>query len=547
MKKVLPFVLLVVFVICPVLMLGVAGFNLLRHERERWDRVAADARVREARWVADELREGLEVLHGEMQTLLRTLPAGDPEAALLALQDGHPLVRNIFWVNPQGDRVLPPPALQVDPETERFLVRYAALFDGRVPWTSPDAEEAPRMPMRQTAMREAVRTLGRSADGAYALPAAGLDADSVWGASLVWRDWRWEDGHTLLAYLPGPRGDIRGLELEMSALYARLDVLLRLLGEAGQVLVLLDRADEPLLATGELPETEPVTVEMGPLLPFARLAMFPRAASLPAPGRELYLLAVGFGLVLLLSISGAGLGLTAWLNRSRREARRKTTFVSNVSHEFKTPLTTLRLYTDLLLENRISDPEKQRRYLQTMRDESDRLARLVHNVLDFSRLEMKRKALAPERVDVSVLLEKVTGAMAERFEAAKMRVQLPEGPLLARVDPDAAEQILLNLCENALQYAASGGVLAVDVVSDADMMHLVFRDRGPGIAKPARRHLFQPFHQADDRLTRERGGTGLGLHIARRLARESGGDLLYREVETGACFVWKLPKDEESA
>ncbi|MCH8514198.1 MAG: HAMP domain-containing histidine kinase [Kiritimatiellae bacterium] len=516
--------------------------HLLRHERERWEAQAEAAEERMAAQAAEDIHDGLETLRDEFARLLGRLSEADPGEALYLLGETHPLVRNVFWVRADGDRMLPPSGMGIDPETERFLHRYGALFEGRVEWLSPIVDEPSMLEPRRSPRQVALRGFeyGKGADfGKDLQPKSSAEA-------LNWRAWHWEDGDALLAYVRRePRGDIIGIELEMSALYARLDVLLRALSEGGAPMALLDRADRMLLTTGEVPESVPVTLEVGPMLPFARLAVYPRTSSPTVSGNLFYLFAAGAGLFLLLSISATGLGLTAWLNRSRREALRKTTFVSNVSHEFKTPLTTLRLYSEMLLEGRVKDPEKQTRYLQTMRDESDRLARLVYNVLDFSRLEMRRKSLRAEALDLGPLLQKVTEALGERFRGAGIRVNLPEAELPALCDADAAEQIMLNLFDNALKYAPQTETLEVSVEESPRFLRLCFRDFGPGIPPKHRKHLFKAFHQVDERLTRESGGTGLGLHLARRLAREMGGDLAWVDVPKGACFVWTVPRNRQ--
>ncbi len=544
-KRFLPLFLLTLFVIGPVFLLGLAGLHLLRHERERWEAQAEAAEERLAAQAAEDIRDGLETLRDEFARLLGRFSEPDPGEALYLLGETHPLVRNVFRVRADGERLLPPSGMGMDPETERFLHRYGALFEGRVEWMSPETDEPSMLPPgrspRQVALRgfeygKGMDLQSSSADSRTESPAA----------SLVWRAWHWEDGDALLAYLRRePWGDLIGVEVEMSALFARLDVLLRALADDGAPMALLDRSDRVLVATGELPESAPVTLEVGPMLPFARLGVYPRAAAAPMSGNLFYLFAVGAGLFLLLSITATGLGLTAWLNRSRREALRKTTFVSNVSHEFKTPLTTLRLYSEMLLEGRIADPEKQTRYLQTMRDESDRLARLVYNVLDFSRLEMRRKSLRAEALDLRPLIQKVTEALGERFRVAGMRVNLPDGPLPVLCDADAAEQILLNLFDNALKYAPKSESLDVRAEESPRCLRLFVRDHGPGISAKHRKQLFKAFHQVDARLTRENGGTGLGLHLARRLAREMGGDLAWVDVPVGACFVWSVPRNRQ--
>lgn len=277
-------------------------------------------------------------MRDEIHQRLRGLPPENPAEALRHLEATHPLVRNVFWIAPGGDVLLPALTLTLDPETRRFADRYAALFDGRTHWTL--GEDDPERPRPLT--------------------------------SFHWRPWRWEDDDHLIAYLRRPGGDVVGIEVEMSALYARLDVALRLLADSGGTLVLLDRTDRHLLASAEAPERTPLTTEIGPLLPFARLAWHPAAPVAEDDSDALFLLAAGFGLLLLFSIAAAGVGLTAWLNRSPRLALQKTTFVSNVSHEFKTPLTTLRLYSELLLEGRVSDEAKQKRYLSILRQRSGR-------------------------------------------------------------------------------------------------------------------------------------------------------------------------------
>ncbi|MDA3873754.1 MAG: ATP-binding protein [Kiritimatiellae bacterium] len=358
-----------------------------------------------------------------------------------------------------------------------------------------------------------------------------------------WRPWQWADQDALLHYIQDPQSrELLGVEIEMTALYARMDVWLRELAQFGEVLALLDRRDRILIASGELPKSEPdVRVEMGPLLPFARLAHYNPMQHSAVLTHAYYLAAAGAGGVMLLSIVAGTLGLTAWVHRSRREALQKTTFVSNVSHEFKTPLTTLRLYSELLLEGRITDPEKQKTYLRTLLNESERLARLVHNALDFSRLEMGRNRLNPVEIDLTERIHRVAERLRERFEAAEMEVRLPEEPFRAWADPDAAEQILLNLMDNAIKYAAEGKTLEVQVERLNGKVEMRIQDRGAGIPARERRKIFEAFHQVDDRLTRESGGTGLGLHIARRLARQMHGDLEVKQVPDGACFVWTLP------
>jgi len=524
--------LLTTLVMLPVAVLTVAGLALLRHERERWEERAVTAERQELERAADDVANALRTLRRELTDTLSSLSANRVEDGLLRLRNGHPMVRNVFHVSGEGVRQLPPREIHLGLENERFLRRYASLFDGRTDWFDPRADTA------ASPANSVQSSLWRG--GKFSREP---DAASPPALRSRWRPWHWEDRDGILFYVEAPQtGDILGVELEMSALYARLDVLLRDMASPGSPLALLDRRDRRLTVSEEPPDRRAdVVVEVGPMLPFARLAFY-RDGSAPAvEGGAFFLTTVGMGLLLVLSIVAGTLGLTARVHRSRREAMRKTSFVSNVSHEFKTPLTTLRLYSELLLEGRVSDPQKQTHYLRTLRDESERLARLVHNALDFSRLEMGRSRLDPVALDLVEHAAGVRDRLAERLERARLRITLPDTPVPVRADPDAVEQILLNLFDNALKYAASGGRLDVVAHCRDSRWNVRFRDYGPGIPGREHRHLFKAFHQVDERLNRETGGTGLGLHISRRLARQMRGDLDVEPVHPGVCFVWTLP------
>jgi two-component system, OmpR family, phosphate regulon sensor histidine kinase PhoR len=510
----LPVWMLTALVILPVLVVAGVGMRMLLREQQRLALQAENAQTRLLEQTAERLRERLESVRRDLLTELTRLPADSLDEGLMDLQRRHPLVRNVFRVSEEGDLQLPSPGIYLDAETREFLQRYEVLFSKRMRWFAPEGEQ-PRSRIQK--ISPALRS--------------------------EWRPWQWADRDALLFYVSRDDGqNVIGVEIEMVALYARMNVWMRDMSARGDDLLILDRRDRVLITTGERENRSlGLHTEMGALLPFARLGMitdFPVGEGYP----NAYIYVAGmFGVLLLLCILGGTLGLTAWVNRSRKEAMQKTTFVSNVSHEFKTPLTTLRLYSELLLEGRVTDPEKQKLYLTTLRDESERLARLVHNVLDFSRLEMGRGRLHPERLRLNEAWDAVMARMRERFEGAGMEVELPEQPCWGFADPDAVAQILLNLFDNAIKYAAAGGVLRIEAARQGNMLQVRFQDKGPGMPKSETGKVFQAFHQVDASITRESGGTGLGLHISRRLAREMGGDLICEANEKGCTFIWTLP------
>jgi signal transduction histidine kinase len=234
------------------------------------------------------------------------------------------------------------------------------------------------------------------------------------------------------------------------------------------------------------------------------------------------------------------LGSTVLIWQARRDARdaeRKTTFVANVSHELKTPLTSIRLFADMLHDGRVKEPSKQREYLQMMVNETQRLTRLVNNVLDFSRLERGQHRGQATAIDLGCAVREIVAAQADRLRAdgLKVTVTTPDDALHPKVHRDALEQILLNLLDNAAKYASSGERAEVVLTRESSGWHLRVSDFGAGIPAAERKQVFAAFHRSDDRLTAERPGCGLGLSIAARLADEMGGTLTLEENQPSGC------------
>ncbi len=379
------------------------------------------------------------------------------------------------------------------------------------------------------------------------------EAPAVFGADRSgWVPWFADNSlHLLGWHQPSGSGKVRGLEIELNALIARMSGLLPLDEISGVTFGLRDDAGRVLHTVGApLRRSDPkpqVRIELTEALPnWEVVAWFGAGQGALAPGASGFLfigsLLVGILLVAIL----AGGSLLLWqARRSEAEAVQKTTFVANVSHEFKTPLTTIRMYAELLAQGRVRDEAKQVDYLQTIGRETQRLARLVGNVLDFSRLEQGRKKFQIEPVKLAELVTRVVDEQRPRLDEAGVRVELslPEMETTARTDRDAVEQVLLNLIDNAVKYAASGGEVSVELKAAGGGWELSVADRGSGVPASQREKIFEKFHRVDETLTAEKGGAGLGLSIAQQLARGLGGDLRYEaRVGGGAVFVFSIPQ-----
>lgn len=291
-----------------------------------------------------------------------------------------------------------------------------------------------------------------------------------------------------------------------------------------------------------------VATEIGEVLPHWEVALY-----LVNPGRlSESARVVTMTLTLLIALALAAILAGGYLVAAdtRRQldlARKKTDFVSNVSHELKTPLTSIRMFAELLADNRVSDPEKRSRYLRIIAGESERLTRLVNNVLDFARLEKKHKTYDMRPMDLIPLVDRVCESESVRLQEAGFRVGVSceLGSCPVRCDADAIAQVLVNLLSNAEKY--SNGAKEVDVVVEEEkgppsFARIMFLDRGAGVRAGLEEKIFEAFYRADDSLASGVQGSGLGLTLARRIARDHGGDITCRQRSGGgSIFILTLP------
>lgn len=355
--------------------------------------------------------------------------------------------------------------------------------------------------------------------------------------------------HLLGWVQPAPGGEVRGVEVELTALVSRLAGALPAETGSGEGYALRDDQGRILHQMGAVPRTGGPAARVplaGALLPgwdvvgYLTLDSNRSGASSGFFGMGVLLVAIFVTAIL------AGGSLLLWqARRSEEEALQKTSFVANVSHEFKTPLTTIRLYAELLEEGRLRDAAQGKDYLRTISRETQRLARLVNNALDFSRLEQGQKKYAHDRVDLTAELTRLLDTHGPRVAEAGLKLgrALPTQPLFIATDRDAVEQIVINLLDNACKYGADGGeVIVMLAPRAAGGAELKVADRGPGVPQAHVERIFEKFHRVEDALTAEKTGAGLGLSIARQLARGLGGDLRYTpRVGGGAEFVLDLP------
>lgn len=251
---------------------------------------------------------------------------------------------------------------------------------------------------------------------------------------------------------------------------------------------------------------------------------------------------------LIVAMLGAIL-LGGWLVAAdaRRQfalAQQKTDFVSNVSHELKTPLTSIRMFAELMLGGREETKAKSPQYLRIIMVEAERLTRLINNVLDFAKLERRQKRFDKKPLDLHAMIERIWESqelhLRESGFTTKWQAASPPYPVIG--DEDALAQILVNLLSNAEKYCAERKEVELQTYLDDHHVCIAVLDRGNGVPSGEERKIFEAFYRAHDSLSSGIQGSGLGLTLAQRLAQEHGGTIEYRAREGGgSAFTLKLP------
>jgi signal transduction histidine kinase len=222
----------------------------------------------------------------------------------------------------------------------------------------------------------------------------------------------------------------------------------------------------------------------------------------------------------------------------------KGEFITTVSHELRTPLAAIYGAAETLRRpDREVSPGDRGRLLAVISQESDRLARVVNEILLAGHLDSRRLQLAEARVDVAELTRDVVAAM-ERHAPDGVRFSLVGPPALPSLstDPDKLRQVLINLIENAVKYSPEGGLVEVGIEPREAHLSISVRDEGLGIAAHEQRRIFDKFYRVDPNLTRGVGGTGLGLYVCRELVRLMGGRIWVKSAPgVGSTFVVELP------
>jgi signal transduction histidine kinase len=228
----------------------------------------------------------------------------------------------------------------------------------------------------------------------------------------------------------------------------------------------------------------------------------------------------------------------------------KDEFVSTVSHELRTPLTSIRSFTEILHDNPNLPAAERERFLGIVIKETERLTRLISQVLDVSRLESGRVEWHESLLDMREVIEDTAASTSQLFKERNVRLErnLPGRVPKVRADLDRIVQVVVNLLSNAVKFIEPGrGRVEIALAEEGGFLRVDVRDNGPGVSPEHQELIFDKFRQGGDPLTAKPHGSGLGLYISRRIIEHSGGRLwVTSRPGQGACFSFTLPLASEA-
>lgn len=248
----------------------------------------------------------------------------------------------------------------------------------------------------------------------------------------------------------------------------------------------------------------------------------------------------------LLGTKRENIGVVALLQdvtERRKLDQMRSEFVANVSHELRTPLTSINGFLETLIDGAIDEPQVARQFLDIMKAETDRLVRLVNDLLQLSHIEDKQANIKREPVQMAKLIQQVEAVFKPRAEekGLNLEVAVVDPPLPEIMgDGDLLYQVLVNLVDNAIKYTARGSVV-IKAAANSRALSVKVIDTGRGIPKENIPRIFERFYRVDKARDRGAGGTGLGLAIAKHVAEAHGGTIGANSSSQGTTFTFTLP------
>jgi signal transduction histidine kinase len=307
---------------------------------------------------------------------------------------------------------------------------------------------------------------------------------------------------------------------------------------------------ETLLVSEHVPyDTPPVYAIFPSNLPSLSLTLYPEdpgvLVSLLRPGKGLFFYI--FVVIVLILVFGLFFTLHT-INQELHLSRMKSNFMSTVSHEFKSPLTSIRQMAEMLVRGRVPTNEKQQKYYNTILQQSERLSHLIDNILDFSKMEEGQKAFRFEKADIAP----VVGEIVELFrkhtaeQGFDISLSIPESLPELVFDREAMEQVMHNLLDNACKYSGESRSVEVQLITQGNKVLIGVRDYGIGIRKEDHEKIFSRFYRAGEELSQNVKGSGIGLTIVKQIVEAHQGEIkVVSSPGKGSLFSIIIPVSQK--
>ncbi len=240
-------------------------------------------------------------------------------------------------------------------------------------------------------------------------------------------------------------------------------------------------------------------------------------------------------------INELALAFNAMADSLAQAENRRQEFVANISHELKTPMTTISGFTDGILDGTIP-PEKAPEYLQVVSAETKRLSRLVRKMLDISKLQSKQNVVGHEQFDLCEILCQMLLSLEGKISARRldMDVQIPEEPVMVWGEPDAITQVGYNLMDNAIKFSPEGAVIQLRITTKDNKAYVAIRNQGPTIPAEELPLIFDRFHKSDKSRSMDKDGVGLGLYIVKTILNNHKEDITVTSENGVTTFVFTM-------
>jgi signal transduction histidine kinase len=280
---------------------------------------------------------------------------------------------------------------------------------------------------------------------------------------------------------------------------------------------------------------------LGPGFPNLRIELTSEPAPSRSPLADFFPAAI---IIILVLTIFTGYLLLIGISRDLRVGEMRSQFVASVSHELKTPLTAIRAFTETLVLGRVPDERTRSEYLETVMNESERLARLVDNVLDFSKIEQGKKIYRLSLTSLPACVMSAARAMRYPLEQQGFELQVEIDHDLPEInaDADALEQAIMNLLSNAMKYSGASRQIILSCGRRSEYAVIAVTDRGIGIASADQLRVFEKFYRVASPETHLIAGTGLGLTLVKHIAGAHGGSVELKSAPgRGSTFSIRIP------